>query len=503
VPTHPHLPPGHAVCDKFVRPMTKPPLAPTRSRRRVLTVVLVLSLLAVACAIAWFTVRSRGAERRRVEIARIQAANEPLVPADIPWTPPASGKDPSEWLMQSATVRNGWDMADLADPGKYTSLLDRARGRAFGEDARVAFERFEAAIRPIVSENADPGGTWAAYWVVLANRIAECNGARDWDERERTGVDLLAVGLEPSAKLARMARDVHAIDPHRVASLLDSADAAFPRLPLVEEAGLADAINVAAISDALAKRPVDALDRVRDGLAMARVHAPAHFGLAHTVWAHHMTRVLDTLQTVLSMVPRGLDVTDIEAALTAASPREELQRALRGERAFGNRVFESLRDGWRPTDAPTLGGDSFFARWRHTLVADGDQAEYLRVMSSHVEAAGKPAFKRGAVTDPPANGFWTPNASRMTIQVRGPLATTDRLEARLVIARIALTAYRAGAKDALLFLSKSSDPYDGQPIRCALGEKGLVVIWSVGPDGRDDDGRADSDDVVWALRLAE
>jgi len=272
---------------------------------------------------------------------------------------------------------------------------------------------------------------------------------------------------------------------------------------LVEEACLADAANVWAVADALNKRSRDALDRVRDGLAMARIHSPCDFALEHTMWAHHTMRALDTLQTVLSMVPRGLNVVDIEDALTRVSPREELQRALRGERAFGNRVFESLREGWVPVDAPELAATSFLDRIRRALVRDGDQATYLHAMTALVETAGQAAFRRGAAPEPPATSFWTPMAGRMTVQARAPLELTDRIEARLAIARIALTAYRAGAKDALLLLSKSSDPYDGQPIRCALGEKGLVVIWSVGPDGKDGDAREGTDDVVWALQLAE
>jgi hypothetical protein len=39
--------------------------------------------------------------------------------------------------------------------------------------------------------------------------------------------------------------------------------------------------------------------------------------------------------------------------------------------------------------------------------------------------------------------------------------------------------------------------------RCALGDRGLIVFWSVGPDGRDDGADPRSDDIVWRLVLAD
>ena len=73
----------------------------------------------------------------------------------------------------------------------------------------------------------------------------------------------------------------------------------------------------------------------------------------------------------------------------------------------------------------------------------------------------------------------------------------------LVLARAALTAYRAGAKDALEFISKTTDPFDGRQIRCGFGEDGLVVFWSAGPNGVDDGALPGTDDVVWGLKLDE
>jgi hypothetical protein len=80
--------------------------------------------------------------------------------------------------------------------------------------------------------------------------------------------------------------------------------------------------------------------------------------------------------------------------------------------------------------------------------------------------------------------FWTPMSSALAPELEPTLLTTDRLEARLILARAAIVAYRAGAKDTLEFVSKTTDPFDGRPIRCGFGDNGLVVFWSVGPTAR-------------------
>lgn len=483
--------------------MTNRKASQSRSSRRIPLRV----LLPVGCALitagAWFGVRWKCGTLRTAAIDRIKVQQEPLMPAYLSLAASAKGQDPTEWLDRVARVRNKWDLSHVSDPSQYGVLLDEAHANRVGQDGRIAFETFDTCIRAYMSSQVDDGKLWPEFWAGVAVRLRECDGTSAWGECTEHAIQLLAAGLAPSMELARQARNYGSIDPVRAASVLDRMDESFPFMPVVEETRVAHAVHVTAIHQAQSKHARDALDSIRVGLDVARIHAPSHWITEQWLWSMHVTRMLEALQTILPMLPRGLDVGDIEAVLTAARPREEVERALKGERAFGNRVFEMMRDGWRPKSAEPFAPGSLLERLHRSLVGDADQAAYLDAMALSIDRAAHPAFLRQAAPSGVARTFWTPAASIITPSMEAILAKCDVLEARLVLARVALVAYRAGAKEALSFLGTTVDPFDGQQIRCGFGQEGLVVFWSAGPNGRDDGAKPDTDDIVWGLRLNE
>jgi hypothetical protein len=115
-----------------------------------------------------------------------------------------------------------------------------------------------------------------------------------------------------------------------------------------------------------------------------------------------------------------------------------------------------------------------------------------------------PRRKKSQATEPDAPSWTerklTPLTHVMTSMTKGAVATADVLEARLVLARAALVAFRTDAKQLLEFVAKTSDPFDGKPIRCGFAEGGIVILWSVGIDGVDDGGSNDERDIVWRFR---
>jgi hypothetical protein len=137
------------------------------------------------------------------------------------------------------------------------------------------------------------------------------------------------------------------------------------------------------------------------------------------------------------------------------------------------------------------------------LVADRDQAAYLEAMNRSIAIADEPAFLRKDVPNERPSTFWAPATTVVLPAISGPLATSDALQAELALARLALTAYRGGAQEALRFMANSVDPFEGKPLRLAWVGEDVVVFWSVGPDKKDDSARIGSDDIVWQLRLAK
>lgn len=474
----------------------------TKQARHARTWWIVVALIAVVVT-AFFVLRGAGDRRLKRAIKRVELEGQALTPAYLPIPKNAGKPDPTEWLTRVARSRPAWTMSDLSDPAKYAFLLDEARANRIGEDARIAFETFDVVLRKFLEGAADSSAKWNELWVSLAVRLRKCDGVQPWGELNEAAVRLLAVGLAQQLTLARQAAAYGEIDPVREASSLESANEAFPKLPVLEEAVLADAVHVTAVHKAQAGYALEALDALRAGLAMARIHSSPRWLMSKMVWALQMLRVLDGLQTILPTLPRGLDVADIENELAAARPRAALAQAIRGERAFGYHRLTTLYEDGVVEAADTLVPISFFQRLTAPLVGDTDRAEYLEALTDGANRAEQVRHLRAPAFDGVQRSLWTPFAAAFAPSLEPSLHTSDLLETRLLLARVALVAYRAGAKDALQFLSTTADPFDGRPIRCGFGEKGLVVFWSVGPDGKDDGAVPDSDDIAWGLKLPE
>jgi hypothetical protein len=122
-------------------------------------------------------------------------------------------------------------MSDLSDPKKYSFLLDEARANRMGEEARLAFESFDAELRKYLAARGDSSEKWNQFWVGLALRLRECDGVQTWGSLNEGAVRLLAAGLASQMTLARQASAYGVIDPVRATSALESSNESFPKLP--------------------------------------------------------------------------------------------------------------------------------------------------------------------------------------------------------------------------------------------------------------------------------
>jgi hypothetical protein len=481
----------------------KSPAATSERRARIRKAWILLAVFVALVAGGVLILKARGRARRQAAIDHIITSKEALMPSELKSISSRQGTDPSAWLASAGATKDLWEVTQIVDAHAYDALRAEAMQGHLGEDARAAFERFEACIRPWLAKQPDSSASWNEFWADISMRLGTGDGTVAFGECEPAAFQLLAAGRAPSMKFARAARGLAPIDPQRVAKKLDEADADFPQLPVAQESRIADAVEVTALFDAQSQRFQEALDDLRAGLDAADVHRPSFWLLGYIMWNLSVERALGTLELILPLLPRGLDVTDIEMRLTAMSPPDELANALRGERAFGYRVFESLRSGWTPANGAPYARSSMLARMRRWIAGDEDEAAYLDAMADAIDLADKPAFLRKELPPQPTPGFFTSSTSVILPSMAPVMGFADALSARLALARMALSAYRGGGQDALTFLSKSVDPYSGRPLSWGTVEGGLIVFWSVGPDRVDDGGKSESDDVTWTLRLAE
>lgn len=461
-------------------------------------------LLPVAAGLA---IRWRGERLRQAAIDRIAIEHEALTPAYLPAPKREGTLDPEEWLTRVARYRPTFDASDLSKGPRYDALLASARAGTLGDAARAAFEAFDHSLHAALDASAPTPELFEskrqAFWAELAEELRRCDGTRPWPDCATKALGVLAAGSLSGLELARQAARHGPIDPVAVASRLEQEGQALPALPFREESLLADAYHVAAVHRAQTERAREALDALRAGLACARVHGSPRSWIEQALHGVHVSRVLDGLQTILPLLPRDLDVADLEQALAGVRPRESAAQAVRGERAFGNRLFEATREGVVLRGSPIELPGHVLQGLHRQLVGGIDQAAYLNAMTELAGRVQQPFHSRPPARESVDQSFWTPWAGLVLPNYDSLLGSTDRLEARLVLARTALAAYHSGAQDALKLVSQSTDPFDGRPIRCAFGEDGVVVFWSVGQDGKDGGADPASDDIVWRLKLSD
>jgi hypothetical protein len=174
----------------------------------------------------------------------------------------------------------------------------------------------------------------------------------------------------------------------------------------------------------------------------------------------------------------------------------------RGERAILDRLMESLQSGTTGFKrASALLGYDLGILLGGSL--KGQRAPLLQFMTEYVEAAKLPEEQQVAEIKKIENSVtnW-PSAVRMlapTMVRVVPASVRHKAQLRCAIVALAVERYRLQHgrwPDSLADLSPDliakipMDPYLGKPLRYRRLADG-VVIYSVGPDGRDDGGKID------------
>lgn len=454
-----------------------------KKRSPLVVAAVVAATLALVVLVAGFTLRFLGAKQRVDGFAALSAAKLPVLPEDL--APPADTRpEPTPWLAELVAARARWRPDELATKASFDAWRARARAGDLGAAAEEAFARLEACAGADASVAIQRAiDVIAAHDGVVAPPPCGAEAAR-----------LLAIGVAPLVEVARRAAAFGPVDPRVVLAHLDSGGGAFATLPVPQSVDAGAALEVELLARLWSERPEGAVEILHAQRDVVRVFAGAPLLVGFVAAAAGEQRFLGMLELALSRQPRDTDLRAIEDEIAKLQPRARLAVAAAGECAFGNRAFERMRRG-----TPVTGlGESALPT---SLTASFDQAAHMRAWRERIDRLGAPAHRRA----PPTRITWidrqlAPVTSSLAAAPESAIAMADLLEARLGLAALALAAFRSGAQELLQLAAATTDPFDGRPLRVGFGDGGLVLLWSVGPDGADDGGIDDERDVVWRFK---
>jgi hypothetical protein len=397
-------------------------------------------------------------------------------------------------------------------------LLARIMAELDESDPGWRLEDIEAA-RPELPEDAN-----SARVVVAVHRMLP-KGALDYKVMEpldnlppppellsKARADLLQrelTPLQPALELARQLADMPAgrhhltIAPNPIDTLLNDQQNTRAVFNLLRY----DALDLA--------QKGDAKGSLRSGRAIinaARSLDDEPMIISHLIRIAGVGVAAGAIERTLAQgEPPPEDLASLQKLLELEEAHATLLVALRGERAIQHRLFTGLVNGSLDLDGvpggPSGGGlTRAFTGWMQKGMARREHPEMLEMMNraidvarlaEHEQAAGEKKLDEALRSLPrnivlvkllmPAQSKFAAATRRKTAMVRG------------LMVLLALERYRRdkGTWPAKLeeltpkLLKKVPlDPYDGKPLRYRRVADG-VVVYSVGPDGKDDGGNID------------
>ncbi len=475
------------------------------SRRILLRVGLACASLVVLLGVAILVLTLVNQARLQRELHAIEARREPVVLPAIEETD--GGRTTLAWLQQFDGAEGSDDEWLLESAEGVARFLDAPEGRALDADTRARLELLKTCV----------GRDWPDSLGLHCTRLLEDGVPLErWSECERAYV------LTRELAYPRLRR---ALAEEIPSSPLDpSAGPGVQRIPqhidwpisavraLFEPTGALVARGEAPELCARIEKMLQVGELLRRQVSLIALQTRV-FLRGHAVAA---------VRVALAQLPPEAPLDRLEARLgPLEDARAQYRRALLEERAMGTESYAVVASGGdAPADYARVRAlpawlcfdqlyylDSF---GEALAIAEHAQPLELSAELKALEERMRAHFDSWWRYTTPLAAFLLPRFSQTWVAACENQAWND-------LVRLGLRVRRLAPEQALAEVSHSSDPYSEAPLRGRIEAGGVLVIWSVGPNGRDDgalaqlelektgmnedSGRAEHDDLVLRVRM--
>lgn len=437
-----------------------------------------VALLSLVVAVFVVTaVASRA--RWREQIRRIEARGEPLVLPAPPTQPTVEGERTRAWSSQVADCGGPDDEWMLESADGLRAYREHDEWKQLTSEQRERLERLAVCLGP--GSRWDRDDSLGTLQDEAGEAMLDALPPERWDPCVQDFVR------------SRECTYPQMIEPLRVANTLVALDKTpnrgVERIPNFSGIYATTRAALAPVQALVLQRDVDAIAWRLGTVLHLRDLLESHAGLQVDVMRRFMlVYVLTAAKFALAQLPPEVSLAPLESLLAKIDdPVREFRRALVEERAIGNEMFESLTGIETGTPRPW----SIESVW-----LDMDQAVYLDTLSSAIEAIDAPRIEQTearlaelqAAFLARAQSFWarfTPVSMMLVPKFAEDWRRAEDQRVQLALVRLALRVRSLEATAARETAEREPDPW-GQSMHSRLEADGVLVLWSVGANHRDE-----------------
>ncbi len=433
--------------------------APRKSLRRVLRALAwTLAGLVALAGFALVAVMVTGQLRSAAALDRLRASGAPLYPEDLRFAPSPNSASFDAWVQRGREVDEQLDESEGLAPSECAEFV-AALPTPLYTDLELR-EDFQFAIE-------DPH---------RAGRLTDCHRAvhRVWMV-ESASTLAWALSLESSAR------------PDWRTTLGSSSDLRVPltQVPVRQTNIAAEALLIAMLNEAWSGNSAEAVQLCARMFELASIYHDAPDMVTFGMIGYQESMAASALQALVLALPPGVDLQVIEAQFDATSASERFRFALEGQRASDNASYRDIADGVSrfPVETRMEQLDALAVRiaggWLQSMDLEQYEQQFALLGRRYVDA--KPVLERLAEEDTTSTRRFFHGMTALD-----DLRSLAHLETVRVLSKALLVAYRDGVEAARVWARTQPDPFGAGMLRARVDDDGVLTIWSVGANGRDD-----------------